>query len=404
MLNNFLLFFFKLVEISVFGYFFYVSIYNFILSIAGCFNQKKINSNNNILHKIGIYIPAYKEDNVIIHTAKAATNVKYPLNLYDVIVIADSLKVETLEKLKKLPIRTIEVSFAQSTKVKALESALNKTQNSFDFFVILDADNLMKHDFLQEANRMYNAGKKIVQGRRIAKNQDYAIEILDDISEQINNHVNRKGSNILGGSSSIAGSGFLIDQKIGHEVFHSIDSVGGFDKELELVLLKQNIKTHYCDSMIVYDEKIRNTSTFKSQRKRWISSQYIYLFKYFRSGIKELLLNGNFAYFNSAILRNIQLPRLLNLGLFTCLCIIIIPFIKILTINYLIWLFVYLLFLCSVFISVPRVHYNRKTLFSILKIPGVFMTMFLLLFQLRGSDKSFIHTPHNIDKSFDNEF
>jgi cellulose synthase/poly-beta-1,6-N-acetylglucosamine synthase-like glycosyltransferase len=261
----------------------------------------------------------------------------------------------------------------------------------------------MRPDFLQQANREYNAGKKIVQGRRIAKNQENAMEILDDLSEQINNHINRRGSYNLGGSSSIAGSGFLIDQKIGIDIFNTIDSVGGFDKELELVLLKQNIKTHYTDSMVVYDEKVGNTINFKNQRKRWISSQFTYLYKYFRSGIKELLLNGNIVYFNSAILRNFQLPRLLNLGLFSCLCIIIIPFIKILTINYWFWLSIYCLFLCSVFISIPKFHYNRKTLLSILKIPRVFMTMFFLLFRLKGSEESFIHTPHNIDKSFDNE-
>ena len=403
MLNDFFLFLFTVIEISIFGYFFYVSIYNLILSIAGCFKQKKNIATNNILHKIGIYIPAYKEEKVIYHTAKAATNLNYPRNLYDVIVIADSLKSETLEKLNKLPIRIIEVSFEQSTKVRALRSAINKTQNCFDFLVIIDADNLMKQDFLQEANRMYNAGKKVVQGRRIAKNEDSAMAILDDLSEQINNHINRKGSSNLGGSSSIAGSGFLIDQKIGLEVFNSIDSVGGFDKELELILLKQNIKTYYNDSLIVYDEKVSSTNIFKNQRKRWISSQYTYLIKYFRSGIKELFLNGNFVYFNSAILRNIQLPRILNLGLFSGLCIIILPLIEILTINYWLWLIVYILFLTSIFLSIPRFHYNRKTLFSILKIPKIFMTMFLLLFQLKGSDARFIHTPHNIDESFNNE-
>ena len=403
MLNDFFLFLFTVIEISIFGYFFYVSIYNLILSIAGCFKQKKNIATNNILHKIGIYIPAYKEEKVIYHTAKAATNLNYPRNLYDVIVIADSLKSETLEKLNKLPIRIIEVSFEQSTKVRALRSAINKTQNCFDFLVIIDADNLMKQDFLQEANRMYNAGKKVVQGRRIAKNEDSAMAILDDLSEQINNHINRKGSSNLGGSSSIAGSGFLIDQKIGLEVFNSIDSVGGFDKELELILLKQNIKTYYNDSLIVYDEKVSSTNIFKNQRKRWISSQYTYLIKYFRSGIKELFLNGNLTYFNSAILRNIQLPRILNLGLFSGLSIIILPLIKILTINYWLWLIVYILFLTSIFLSIPRFHYNRKTLFSILKIPKIFMTMFLLLFQLKGSDARFIHTPHNIDESFNNE-
>ena len=397
------MFFLKVIEISLCGYFFYVSIYNFILSIAGSFSKKYTKGNSKIIYKVGVFIPAYKEDSVIFQTAKAATIMDYPKKSFDVIVIADSLQTETLEKLRKLPIKIIEVEFEQSTKVKSLRLAINKFQEFYEFFVILDADNIMKNDFLHEANREYSAGRKIVQGRRIAKNLDNSMAILDDLSEQINNHINRRGSYNLGGSSSIAGSGFLIDQKIGMDVFNTIDSVGGFDKELEFVLLSQNIKTHYTDLMIVYDEKVDNANNFRNQRQRWISSQYIHFFKYVRSGMKELFANGNFVYFNSVILRNFQLPRLLNLGIFSCLIIIFLPVREILTINYGFWALIYFLFLCSVFISIPKFHYNRKTLFSILKLPKVFMTMLLLLFQLKGSDKRFIHTPHKIDKLIEND-
>ena len=221
-------------EISIFGYFFYVSIYNFILATAGCFSLGKKEADRNKINRIGILIPAFKEDRVILHTAEAATNQNFPNQFFEVIVIADSLRQETVAKLKMLSVKIIEVSFTESSKVKSLRAAFNYSKNNFDFCVILDADNLMNKNFLVEANSAYNAGALIVQGRRIAKNQNNAMAILDDLSEQINNHINRKGSNILGGSSSIAGSGFFIDQKIGLELFNSINSVGGFDKELEL--------------------------------------------------------------------------------------------------------------------------------------------------------------------------
>ncbi|MCK5700735.1 MAG: glycosyltransferase, partial [Cyclobacteriaceae bacterium] len=142
------MFFLKVIEISLFGYFFYVSIYNFILSIAGSFSKKYTKGNSKIIYKVGVFIPAYKEDSVIFQTAKAATLLDYPKKSYDVIVIADSLKTETLENLGKLPIKIIEVEFEQSTKVKALRLAINKFQEQFDFFVILDADNIIKNDFL----------------------------------------------------------------------------------------------------------------------------------------------------------------------------------------------------------------------------------------------------------------
>jgi len=227
--------------------------------------------------------------------------------------------------------------------------------------------------------------------------------VLDDLSEQINNHINRKGSNNLRWSSSIAGSGFFIDQKIGFKLFNLINSVGGFDKDLELALLGQKIKTKYYESMIVYDEKVGSSSTFKNQRKRWISSQYNCLKNYFGKGVYELLFKINISYFNSAILRNVQLPRLLNLGIFSCVGILVLAFKSMLEIHFLYWLFLYWLFLCSFFISIPKYHYNRRTLFSILKIPEIFLTMLLLLFKLKGANRNYIHTPHTINELSENE-
>ena len=58
-----------------------------------------------------------------------------------------------------------------------------------------------------------------------------------------------------------------------------MDSVGGFDRELELLLLREGIKVYYYEEAIVLDEKVSKSSTFQNQRKRWIYSQYFYLRK-----------------------------------------------------------------------------------------------------------------------------
>jgi cellulose synthase/poly-beta-1,6-N-acetylglucosamine synthase-like glycosyltransferase len=62
-----------------------------------------------------------------------------------------------------------------------------------------------------------------------------------------------------------------------------MDSIGGFDRELELKLMEQNVKVYFAQDAIVYDEKVANTEVFERQRKRWISSQFFYLKKYFQT-------------------------------------------------------------------------------------------------------------------------
>lgn len=394
MLNDFFWLLLNIIEISIFGYFFYVSVYNFILAIFGLKKKDRFTIGlNQLKNNFAIIIPAYKEDNVIPSTIAANLKVDYPKELFELVVIADSFQKETLEKLKKLPIRLIDVSFEESTKVKSINHALNKIKNKSDIMVILDADNVMAVDFLLQINNLFNEGKKIVQGRRLIKNPNSDFAILDDLSEQINNQIFRKGSYNIGGSSSIAGSGFAVDYKLGVQIFQELESIGGFDKEFELVLLQKGYRTMYDEEVVVYDEKVESKKVFKNQRRRWISSQYLILKNYFKPGLRALF-GGDFTFFNSAILRNAQLPRILNLGLFTLTILLFIIIEAHLFLPKYIWWSIYIVFILSIVFAIPKRYYNFKLVLSIFKLPGIFITMFLLLFKLKGANKKFIHTPH----------
>ena len=90
-------------------------LYSLVFSIAGHFYQIKKYDNKNQFKKIAVFMPAYKEDEVILNTAKHALLQNYPSHRYDVFVIADSLQDQTLLELKKLPIQLFPVSFDKST-------------------------------------------------------------------------------------------------------------------------------------------------------------------------------------------------------------------------------------------------------------------------------------------------
>mgnify|MGYP000489116805 CR=1 FL=1 len=73
-----------------------------LISIASLFYKQQVYPSAGKLKKIAVLIPGYKEDEVIIEVAKSALQQKYALNLFDVIVIADSFQEETITKLKTL--------------------------------------------------------------------------------------------------------------------------------------------------------------------------------------------------------------------------------------------------------------------------------------------------------------
>ena len=283
-------------------------IYILIYAITGYFYRK--NNDNSVAEwsRMVVLIPAYKEDEVIVEVAMSACNHRYN-GEHDVVVIADSLKVETLLTLRSLPVQVIEVSFVKSTKAKALNFEMRQLTKDYDIAVVLDADNIMRKGTLNELGRCYELGFHAVQGMRIAKNVDTNFAFLDGISEGINNHIYSKGPCAIRLSSRLVGSGMAFDYHLFKDSMKHIDAVGGFDKELELMLIEKGVKIHFQSSAIIYDEKVSKPSDFANQRTRWISAQYQFLWKKLPNAFR-LLFKGNFDYFYKVLQLGLP-PRIL---------------------------------------------------------------------------------------------
>ncbi|RXP45137.1 glycosyltransferase [Lutibacter sp. HS1-25] len=373
------------------------TLYIFVFSIAGLFYKQKKYKSTGELKKIAVLIPGYKEDEVIIEVANAALQQNYPSNLYDVVIIADSFLEETLNELKTLPLKLIEVSFEKSTKSKALNKAMATLTDKYDIAVILDADNLMEADFLKKINTSFEQGFIAVQGHRTAKNMNNSWAILDAVSEEINNHIFRKGHIVLGLSSAIIGSGMAFKYDFFKSLMSTVKAVGGFDKEIELKMLKDGYKIAYLNDAMVYDEKIQKAEVFGNQRRRWLSAQLHYFRKDFFSALKDLFLKGNIDYFDKAI-QFIQPPRVLLLGS------VIIFGVFFTVSNYLLnnetafsigWLIVAIACVLSFLFSIPRSLYNKKTLKAVASLPKGMLMMLLSLLRIKGANKKFIHTKHS---------
>lgn len=383
-----------MIEIAICAYLSAVSVYALVFSVAGTFYKNKTKFNGiNKQNKFAVLVPAYREDAVIVSVAKEALKQKYPSTCYDVIVIADSLQAETLEDLAKLPIKLIQVYLEKSTKVKALRAALDQLENDYDIALILDADNIMEEDFLNKMNLEYNAGSKIIQARRIAKNLNTSFAILDAFSEIVNNHIFRKGSQALNLSSPLIGSGMVFPYALLKEILSHIQAVGGFDRELQVKVVEQGFKIRYVHEAVVLDEKVAKSEVFANQRRRWLSSQFLYIRKFFKKGLLALL-KGKLDLFNITILNNIQLPRVINVGMVALLIIGSSSFPKYLSIPKYYWLFLLGANVLAMVIAVPVKFYNRSFLFALFSIPKAFFIMCRSLSKIKGANKEFIHTPH----------
>jgi cellulose synthase/poly-beta-1,6-N-acetylglucosamine synthase-like glycosyltransferase len=380
-------------SVFILCYFGLSSFYMLLFAFSG--KLKRINKDfisKSFLEKsVAIMIPAYKEDLVIIDTVLKTKKIEY--SNYEIVVIADSLKPETLIRLRELNITVIEVSFNESTKVKALNQALGKITD-FDTALILDADNHLKADFLKLMNKNYQEGNyKVYQGQRVAKNWNTPIALLDALSEAINNNIYSQGPINVNLSARLVGSGMLFDFKLLKQLLSECTAIGGFDKELELKLLERREFLQYLPECIVYDEKVSTDSNFQKQRTRWIAAQFQFFRAYWLKAFKQLIVNGNIDFFNKII--QLALPPRLLIPVILLLGSIIHWFIY--PQLFVIWLICLAANILANLISIPYSMYNKDLLLATIKLPGLIVITLIGLLNMGDANKRFLHTTHGKD-------
>lgn len=392
---NIIMFLAVILEWTVLVYFYISALYLIFFAIIGLFRKTNNTNRFDYYRKILILIPAFKEDVVILEVVEDALKQDYPTDYYQIVVIADSLTEKTIDSLHTFPIETIQVKFSDSTKSKALNAACYQIKDDYDIVVVLDADNLMAEDFLLKINLGFANGFKVIQGHRVAKNSNTSFALLDGISEEINNHIFRQGHRAAGLSSALIGSAMGFEFGLFKRLMLDIDAIGGFDKELELLIAREKIKIDYLPDAFVLDEKVQNAYKFTNQHRRWLSAQFYYFGRDFLPSLRLLITQGNIEYFNKAF-QFILPPRILLLGI----VILINLFVQSTKIgNTSEWFYLMIITVLIFLFSVPLKFYTFKTLKVIFDLPKGFFWMIVSLIKSRNANREFIHTEHEKNSS-----
>ena len=343
---------------------------------------------SNRMTRFLILYPAYKEDKVIINAVKQFLLQDYPKEFYTVIVISDHMQPETNEQLSKLPITLLQPTFEKSSKAKAMQFAINNIYTEFDNVVILDADNIVRPEFLSQLNVLccvYDA----IQCHRCAKNTNNDVAVLDGTSEEINNTLFRKAHNRLGLSSALIGSGMCFKYDLFKKYVFKLNTAGE-DREMEALLLHQGIFIKYAPDIHVFDEKVSNQDNFQRQRMRWMTAQVQSLLSNLPK-VPKALLHGNINFVDKTI-QQALIPRsilIVLLGGISVLMTIVVPdwCEK--------WWILFTMLSLSLFIAIPaplRIQSFKKAL----TIPNLVLMMLKNILHIDRKNTDFIHTEHNI--------
>jgi len=363
--------------------------YLLIFAIASLFYHEKQYPDTEIRHRFLVLFPAYAEDAVIVNSIKTFLQQDYPQEYYQVVAISDHQKEETIRQLQALPITTLIATYDNSTKAKALKLAIEANKGDFDTVVILDADNLVPTFFLSEINKIRTSGAKAIQVHRRGITNDSPISLLDDVSEEINNSIFRKGHQVLGLSSALTGSGMAFDY-IWFKSNISKTNSAGEDKELEIMLLKQKIHILYSEKIYVFDKKTDNQEAIGKQRKRWMASQYSLIITCIPD-FSKALLSINISYADK-IIQWMLPPRLIQLALIFGITLSMLIFSNFSHSDK--WLYLSLAQILAMLIPIPSHCWNKKLMLSLIQTPILTLKVIKDLFHLRGANKLFIHTKH----------
>lgn len=269
-----------IIDWILFGMVALTALYLLIFAITSLFFRTGAIPKTNHQNRFIIIITAYQNKGVI-QTVHSVLGQTYQQRLFDISVISDHNDEMTNFRLAQEPVTLLVPNFEKSTKAKALQLAINNLPQFkiYDIAVILSAGSVVEPEFLEDLNAAFeSAGTKAIQTNLLSRNRDTTVSRLGSIFEEINNSIFRRGHIVLGLSAGLQGSGCAFDFDWFKNNIFNIKSAWE-DKELEALLLRQNIYVDYFDQIYVFDEKTREAKEFNKERGRWIKAQFLTLLR-----------------------------------------------------------------------------------------------------------------------------
>lgn len=239
-----------------------------------------------VLQNYALIISAHNEENVIASLINSIRKQNYPESRYNIFVVADNCTDNTASVLEKMGVSVfVRNDTSQIGKGYALNFLLEKIsayRETFDAFIILDADIVLNPAFLSEMNAVFTKGYDAVQGTSFTKNSDdSSCSYMADFSNQCLSVV-QQGRYYLGHSALVIGNCFGISRNalsgLNWKVCFKINT----EEEIKCLLINNGNKIGYSQKAVIYEESLNTMHELSGQRSRW--------FKHYLLSIKEYSL------------------------------------------------------------------------------------------------------------------
>lgn len=248
----------------------YRSLYTFI----GFFMKGRRYKDAPMDKRYACVISARNEEKVIGNLIESIKKQTYNQDLIQIFVVADNCTDKTAQICRDLGAIVYErFDDKHVSKGYALEFLFDHIAEDYgvlsnDYYLVFDADNLLKRDFIEQMNKGFHEGYDALTSFRNIKNFDTNL-----ISAGYGIHFYRKplianrARSILNVSTNVTGTGYGI--KACHLVngWHYTSLTE--DAEFSADAISNNLKIGYCEEAEIYDEQPTALKVAFKQRLRW---------------------------------------------------------------------------------------------------------------------------------------
>ena len=231
-------------------------------------------------HRYGIVIAARNEQAVLGYLLDSIRAQDYPAELITTFVVADNCTDETARMAREHGAICYERHDSEHcTKGYALEFLFDCIERdfgraSFDGYLIFDADNLLRSDYIAHMNDAFDAGEDIVASYRNTKNFDagwiaysYGAHWLGTTRTE------HRARSYLGLSTRLQGTGYLFTSALVKDGWHYTSLTE--DRHLTADAVCRGLRVGYQHEAIFYDEQPTNLRIALRQRLRWARGNLI---------------------------------------------------------------------------------------------------------------------------------
>ncbi len=226
------------------------------------------------LHRFAVVVAARNEEAVIGNLLESIRRQDYPAGPVTVFVVADNCTDETARVAREGGAICYERTDPdRRTKGYALQFLFRQIErdygtDAFEAYIVFDADNLLKRDFLSRMNEAFDAGEKIVTSYRNTKNfadnwlsASYAIHWLRTV------RLEHRARSVLGLATRIQGTGFLFAAELVKNGWNYTSLTE--DRAFSADAVAAGYSISYCDAAQFYDEQPVRLKIALRQRLRW---------------------------------------------------------------------------------------------------------------------------------------